>query len=1057
MSIDNIVIPGGLLAARDGPLTTDSTNHNDQRETFDVAEVARERARSLSISILQSNQSRNDGAGLPENTFAFGGRPQRPQRRSAAGPGTPLQPRQRPISINLGGLGRTRETGLATPANPGLRFDRSPSIWKSAKRRSTLKPPPFETVDELEDTYVFQSVGNAQSADKDKRATLQNPPVFLETRNSDSTAATLVNRRGSSPRRFERSQSNASQFSAINVVRRASVVFETAVEKVKDTVNSALRRSSLEDVYEKAKIRQLQLKRSNAAQIGFEYAFYLLLLASIYFVFVGVPLWQGLVLTIYYIFDMKLVVPAGTAVFLGIGFLYAYLPLVIPFEKEPPEHPPPSSPGQTENGKASDCALLIPCYKSENLIGATLEAALKVFPARNIFVVANGNSPTPLDNTAAVCEDYGVSHTWSPIGSKIVAQYVGCYVAKQFPYVLLIDDDCLLPPNFPVVTERFTPTVGCIGYTIKSVGPNSSKGTLCQQAQDVEYKISGIQRAFAGKIGSATFPHGAISIWERGLLIKTFQAHPGFSVSEDWFFGHVARQLGCRIQMCTAVFVETETPTAVFFSGGGARGGFGEMTIWKQRFFRWNFFFVSGLYYDLAYILCDWKLGRWELGAKIFVFQEVYETLLYLLAPFVLPISFYVRPTFSAYLYAATLMLYMVNVVIFNYVHLRARHESVSVLCLMYYLPYKIVLTFVNIASCYYSIYKYAKYFAKRHPKVIEDEKAVAVVLRLEEEAYSAKDQIHVIAGRPSVDSASGRARRFTVTAVGTNLSSVTQQVHQGSNMDDIGVIDFANEARAQLDSVPEGTIVQQPQPPPSRLSRMPPLTRPRQRISWPRPESYHSSGSNISPFDERNRLSLPMLSPESRMTEKPPFSNEEQGPVIRQPSPVFLSGSLATSCFRRSESGRRPQIRRPSGAPGLNLSHSEGVQSNRRSIVRTSGGSSIIYDFPIPPIRQPPPAAIEEPGHFIVVSSAQDIGGGWPLRETAQSDASRNIAALASTGNMSRARWSRGESGSQERLIIIEDSDEEQFEQEYTVEDRIVGQGWRNGQSAISGNNDRV
>ncbi|KAL8692131.1 MAG: hypothetical protein Q9224_004021 [Gallowayella concinna] len=1054
MGIDNIVIPGGLLAARDGPLTTDSTDHDDRRETFDVTEVARQRARSLSISILKSTQSRDVGAGLPEPILASGERPQhsvQKRQRSADGPGIPLLSRQRARSINLGGLGRTRETGLASPANPGLRLDRSPSIWNPAKRRPSLRAPPFETINELQDTYVFQSLGNAQFPDGDTGTTLPNPPVFLGRQTSDATVTTLVTRRESSSRRVERTQSNTSQIST-NIVRRASVVFENAVGKVKDTVSGALRRSSLEEVYEKAKIRQLQLKRSNTAQIGFEYTFYLLLLASIYFVFVGVPLWQGLVLTIYYIFDMKLVVPAGTAVFLGIGFLYAYLPLVIPFEKEPPEHLPPSSLGQTENGQAINCALLIPCYKSEKLIGATLEAALKVFPAQNIFVIANGNSPTPLDNTAAVSENYGVSHTWSPIGSKIVAQYVGCYVAKRFPYVLLIDDDCLLPPNFPIVTERFTSIVKCIGYTIKSVGANSSKGTLCQQAQDVEYKISGIQRAFAGKIGSATFPHGAISIWERELLIKTFQAHPGFSVSEDWFFGHVARQLGCRIQMCTAVFVETETPDSIFFSGGGARGGFGEMTIWKQRFFRWNFFFVSGLYYDLAYILCDWKLGWWELGAKIFVFQEVYETLLYLLAPFVLPISFYVRPTFSAYLYAATLMLYMVNVVIFNYVHLRSRRESVSVLCLLYYLPYKIVLTFVNIASCYYSIYKYAKYFAKRHPKVIEDENAVAVVLRLEEEAYSAKEQAQIIAGSSRVDSASGIARRFTVTAVGTNLSSVTQQLHQGSSVDEVGVVDFANEARAQLESVPEGTAIEQLERRPSKLSRMPPLTRPRQRFSWHRAASNSSSGSNISPLDERNKLQFPMPTPESVMAEKRLFSNEDQAPAIRQPSPVFFGGSLATSCFRRSSSGRRPQIRRPSGAPGLGPAHAEDLPSNRRSIVRTSGGSSIIYDFPIPPIRQPSPAAIEAPGHFIVVSSALDIGGGWPLRETAQSNTSRYITALANTGNTSRVQWSESEDGSKEGLVIIEDSDEEEYEKEYTVDDRIVSHGWKKGRRAISG-----
>ena len=67
------------------------------------------------------------------------------------------------------------------------------------------------------------------------------------------------------------------------------------------------------------------------------------------------------------------------------------------------------------------------------------------------------------------------------MGSKIIAQFVGCFVAKDYPNVLLIDDDCLLPPNFPIVTDRIRGRVKVVGYTIKSTGPNSSKGTLCQQ------------------------------------------------------------------------------------------------------------------------------------------------------------------------------------------------------------------------------------------------------------------------------------------------------------------------------------------------------------------------------------------------------------------------------------------------------------------------------------------------------------------------------------------------------------------------------------------------
>lgn len=68
---------------------------------------------------------------------------------------------------------------------------------------------------------------------------------------------------------------------------------------------------------------------------------------------------------------------------------------------------------------ASDTAIIIPCYKSASIIEATLEAAKKVFPPEHIFVIANGNSPTPLDNTEDICKRHGVHHVWIPVGSKV--------------------------------------------------------------------------------------------------------------------------------------------------------------------------------------------------------------------------------------------------------------------------------------------------------------------------------------------------------------------------------------------------------------------------------------------------------------------------------------------------------------------------------------------------------------------------------------------------------------------------------------------------------------
>lgn len=58
-----------------------------------------------------------------------------------------------------------------------------------------------------------------------------------------------------------------------------------------------------------------------------------------------------------------------------------------------------------------------------------------------------------------------------------------------------------------------------------------------------------------------------------------------------------------------------------------------------------------------------------------------------------------------------------------------------------YYNCFKWVLSFINIASCYYAIWTYATYFAKRHPKVIEDDKAVEIVLQMEEKQALVSDR----------------------------------------------------------------------------------------------------------------------------------------------------------------------------------------------------------------------------------------------------------------------------------------------------------------------------
>jgi hypothetical protein len=65
--------------------------------------------------------------------------------------------------------------------------------------------------------------------------------------------------------------------------------------------------------------------------------------------------------------------------------------------------------------------------------------------------------------------------------------------------------------------------------------------------------------------------------------------------------------------------------------------------------------------------------------------RQAYETLLYILTPFVLPISFLTAPLFSTYMFFGTLGMYLINTVIFNELHLRLKKECVSRRVIFFY------------------------------------------------------------------------------------------------------------------------------------------------------------------------------------------------------------------------------------------------------------------------------------------------------------------------------------------------------------------------------------
>ncbi|KAH6995277.1 glycosyl transferase [Ilyonectria destructans] len=464
-----------------------------------------------------------------------------------------------------------------------------------------------------------------------------------------------------------------------------------------------------------------------------------LLLNILFFGFIGWPFWEGGVHWFWRVYhgDVGEHQVWGLIAFLLAGSIRNFLPqLFCTFDRTEPE-------SDTEKPRdASECCVIIPCYKSAETLRSTLPACLAIFNPEQIFVVANGNSPIPLDHTADVCAEYGVRHVWVPVGSKITAEFVGVALAAKYKYCMLIDDDVLLPANLPLPTHLFgdpdgSKKVACVGYTIKSVGANSSRGTLMQQVQDIEYKLAGLAKVFQSYYGSVIFPHGAVALWRRDVLEKIFHAHPGYHISEDWYLGHTARAAGYRIVMNSQVFVETETPPRLFpalFSKGDSRGGYGEMSIYKQRFFRWNFFFLFRIWTNLAYLIFSWRLGWRELFTKVWVLGECYDSLIMLFAPIVLPISLATSWRFTLIVSGSVLGANFFLACWFNVVHLglfrrsRATEERVAWIAFPAYMFLKFVMLFVNVASVYWSIYEYALFFTQQHLRVTESVPAWKVI-----------------------------------------------------------------------------------------------------------------------------------------------------------------------------------------------------------------------------------------------------------------------------------------------------------------------------------------
>lgn len=157
-----------------------------------------------------------------------------------------------------------------------------------------------------------------------------------------------------------------------------------------------------------------------------------------------------------------------------------------------------------------------------------------------------------------------------------------------------------------------------------------------------------------------------------------------------------------------------------------------------------NFFYLYRLREDLNYLFFAWRLGRYELVTKLFILAEVYETFIYASRPFALPIALIVAPKIVGAVMGGLLAVYVLGAIFFNAVHLRRKKAMVAWKILPIYFMMKMALTVVSTLSVYYSLYAYAAFFSRRHPRVTENYPALMAAKQCLDDDHAKRQQMRV-------------------------------------------------------------------------------------------------------------------------------------------------------------------------------------------------------------------------------------------------------------------------------------------------------------------------
>ncbi|KAL0219039.1 hypothetical protein P9112_004692 [Eukaryota sp. TZLM1-RC] len=372
----------------------------------------------------------------------------------------------------------------------------------------------------------------------------------------------------------------------------------------------------------------------------------------------------------------------------------------------------------------------------------TLKMASMLVPDGQVFVCHNsrGAAPAAGDRTIDVVSKVAqwgrkISYVYVPVGNKTLALLwtAKYWLPPNIDTVVIMDDDIILPPDMSFQINKLSNKSVAGAVPIIRTAPNKdSKGfrrrSLLVWMQDVEYLLAGFSKLFQSSWSTANYPHGAVSIWKRDVMVEVMERHNTVFNGEDAQMGLILREMTKEkgdMQMLLAYGntpVLTSVPEDLCHPGEDLFNdvSIDEKSLLAQRIKSWDVTAHRFLFKYLQHLLFYWS--KKTIVLKFYYLHEILTIIQDYLRILVMIYFVYLNDVPSLIVIAARVVLIQYCLFfIFNFWTLRRRRDLRAPLLVIIIFPlYRLLLLAFRVVALFYNLFEYVPR-SKNFDRLVDD------------------------------------------------------------------------------------------------------------------------------------------------------------------------------------------------------------------------------------------------------------------------------------------------------------------------------------------------